>query len=116
MSRQKGEAAEQVALAHLVAQGLTPVATHYRCRFGEIDLILRDGETLVFVEVRQRTSHRFGGAAASITADKQRRIIATARHFLARQNPLPPCRFDVVLLGTGNPPTLEWLRNAFSAD
>ncbi|MEO1767500.1 YraN family protein [Thiobacter aerophilum] len=115
-ARSRGEAAEQVALAHLLAQGLSLVTTHYRSRFGEIDLILRDGPTLVFVEVRLRSSQRFGGAAASITAHKQQRIIATARQFLASQKRLPPCRFDVVLLGTGQPPTIEWLRNAFSAD
>lgn len=115
-SRRTGEAGEQAALAYLLEQGLTLVTRHYRSRFGEIDLILRDGATLVFVEVRLRSSQRFGGAAASITRAKQTRIIATARQFLASQKPLPPCRFDVVLLGTGQPPTIEWLRNAFSAD
>ncbi len=116
MTQGRGEAAEQAALEHLVARGLVPVARRYRSRFGEIDLILRDGPTLVFVEVRLRSSSRFGGAAASITAAKRRRIVTTARQYLAQLAPVPPCRFDVVLLGTGTPPTIEWLRDAFSAD
>lgn len=115
-TRDVGTAGEDAALAHLVAQGLTPVARQYHSRFGEIDLILRDGPTLVFVEVRLRGSQRFGGAAASITAEKRRRIVATAQQYLARLKPVPPCRFDVVLLGEGSPPKLEWLRDAFRPD
>jgi len=83
-----------------------------RTRFGEIDLVARDGETLVFVEVRLRSSDRFGGGAESIGAHKRRRIVAAARHYLARVRPEPPCRFDVVTLDGGAP---EWLRAAFDA-
>lgn len=116
MTIDSGAQAERAALAYLVQRGLSPAATNYRSRFGEIDLIMRDGETVVFVEVRLRTSARFGGAAASITEAKRRKIIATAQHYLAQCRPTPPCRFDVVLLGSGAPPKIEWLTNAFAAD
>lgn len=116
MSIGRGAQAEQQALAYLLEQGLTAVAANYRSRFGEIDLILRDGKTLVFVEVRMRGSVRFGGAAASITAAKRGKLIATAQHYLAQLRETPPCRFDAVLLGSGARPAIEWIRNAFSAD
>lgn len=116
MRAETGAEAERAALAYLVERGLSLVTRNYRSRFGEIDLILRDGEVLVFVEVRLRASTRFGGAAASITTAKRRKIIATAQHYLAQYRQAPPCRFDVVLLGTGAPPTIEWLPNAFAAD
>jgi putative endonuclease len=106
-----GAQAEQLAARYLQQQGLTLLDTNYRCRFGEIDLILRDGETLVFAEVRQRSRSDFGGAAASIDARKQQRIILAARHYLAALNRTPPCRFDAVLLDSTAQP--EWVRNAF---
>jgi putative endonuclease len=106
-----GAQAEQLAAQFLQRQGLTLVQTNYRCRFGEIDLILRDKETLVFAEVRQRSSNDFGGAAASIDARKQQKLTLTAQHYLTSQPRTPPCRFDAVLLnGTGN---IEWVKNAF---
>ena len=108
----RGEAAESLAANFLRAQGLAISERNYRCRFGEIDLIAREGATLVFVEVRQRRSESYGGAAASITAAKRARLIAAARHYLARQRSLPPCRFDAVLIH-GFPPRIEWIRNAF---
>lgn len=120
MSIGRGAQAEQQALAYLLEQGLTAVASNYRSRFGEIDLIVRDGKTLVFVEVRMRGSARFGGAAASITAAKRGKLIATAQQYLAQHQTqlreIPPCRFDAVLLGSGARPTIEWIRNAFTAD
>lgn len=80
---------------------------------GEIDLVMRERDgTLVFVEVRARTTARHGGAGASIGAVKQRRIVFAARHFLLRLAELPPCRFDVVLLDGEE---IEWLRAAFDA-
>lgn len=108
----RGEAAESLAAAFLQAQGLTITKRNYRCRFGEIDLVARDGKTLVFVEVRRRKSDDFGGAAESITAVKRARLIRTARHYLARSRGLPPCRFDAVLI-RGESPQIEWVRNAF---
>lgn len=106
-----GAQAEQVAALYLQRHGLKLVQTNYHSRFGEIDLILRDGETLVFAEVRQRSRSDFGGAAASIDAHKQQRLILTAQHYLASLSSIPPCRFDAVLLdGAGN---IEWVKNAF---
>lgn len=106
-----GAKAEQLAAQFLQRQGLTLVESNYHCRFGEIDLILRDGESLVFAEVRQRSRSDFGGAAASIDARKQQRIILAARHYLAALNRTPPCRFDAVLLDSTA--RLEWVKNAF---
>jgi len=115
-TKQSGDAAEDAALAYLVAQGLRLAARNYRTPGrggGEIDLIMRapDG-TLVFVEVRQRASDSFGGAAGSVGTRKQRRIVFAARHYLMRLAVLPPCRFDVVSVQAGR---VTWLRAAFDA-
>ena len=117
--QERGQAAEDAALAHLQHAGLTLVARNYRvargpgARGGEIDLILRDRDgTLVFVEVRARADRRHGGAAASIGAAKRARLLLAARHFLARLRAVPPCRFDVVALDGDE---LQWLRGAFDA-
>jgi len=106
-----GARAEQVAAEFLLRHSLKLLQTNYRCRFGEIDLILKDGETLVFAEVRKRGRSDFGGAAASIDAHKQHRLILTAQHFLASLPRLPPCRFDAVLLDAAD--NIEWIKNAF---
>lgn len=108
-----GAAAEQLAAAFLQRQGLKLVEANYRCRFGEIDLICNDQNTLVFVEVRLRGNETFGGAAASITAGKQRKLVLTARHYLQRLRAAPACRFDVVLLRGLRDNDIEWIRNAF---
>lgn len=108
----RGEAAESLAAEFLRGQGLVITTHNYRCRFGEIDLVAREGGTLVFVEVRRRKSDDFGGAAESITAAKRARLIRAARHYLARSRGAPPCRFDAVLI-RGEPPRIEWLKNAF---
>ena len=79
-------------------------------RGGEIDLIARDGEVLVFVEVRLRRNRAFGTAAESITAAKRRRLRLAARHYLARLGREPPCRFDAVLLDALETENIEWLR------
>ena len=122
-TKQRGDAAEDVALAHLQRQGLRLVQRNFRTPGrggGEVDLIMREPDgTLVFVEVRQRASASRGGAGGSITALKQRRIVFAARHFLLRLGSEPPCRFDVVLIqGAAGPdaaPTIDWLRGAFDA-
>ena len=107
----QGALAEDRALAYLQRQGLVAVERNYRCKGGEIDLIMRAADdTLVFVEVRKRGGRGFGGAAASITLTKQRRVLRAASHYLATLDRLPPCRVDVVALDPGR---LEWLRNAF---
>jgi putative endonuclease len=110
----KGEAAEQLAADYLQGRGLRLVERNFRVRGGEIDLVCRDGQTTVFVEVRLRSRSDFGGAAASITAAKQARLILAARHWLQRHGETP-CRFDCVLLDGLEPKNIEWLRNAFSA-
>ena len=115
-TRQRGNAAEDAALAHLQAAGLQLLERNYRTPGrggGEIDLIVREPDgTLVFVEVRSRASRAFGGAGASISAAKQRRIVFAARHYLMRQATPPPCRFDVVLI---EPTGVQWLQAAFDA-
>ncbi len=110
-----GAQAEQWAADFLQRQGLKPVTRNYRSRFGEIDLIMRDGAALVFVEVRQRSWTDFGGAAASIDHHKQQRLIRTAQHYLAQLARTPPCRFDVVLMDDPEGRNAEWLKNAFDA-
>ena len=108
----RGEQAETLAADFLRGHGLRIAEKNYRCRYGEIDLIAREGATVVvFVEVRRRASEAYGGAAASITAAKREKLLKTARHFLAGISPLPPCRFDAVLV-SGEPPRIEWIRNA----
>ena len=121
-TRTVGGQGEARALAHLQAAGLALVARNFKSPGrggGEVDLIMREPDgTLVFVEVRQRASGTHGGAAASVGAAKQRRIIFAARHYLARLALLPPCRFVVVALqGAAHGATCElvWLRAAFDA-
>ena len=108
-----GSAAEDLAARHLERHGLAIVERNWRCRAGEIDLVARDGATLVFVEVRLRTSAAFGGAAASVDAPKQRRILQAARLYLAGRADVP-CRCDVVVLDRLDPARVEWIRDAFS--
>lgn len=114
-----GGAGEAAALAHLQARGLKLVLRNHRCRQGEIDLVMLDGNTLVLIEVRYRSDASFGGAAASITTRKQRRIIAAARHLLATRSDLRryPARFDVVALAPdgGGELRLDWIKGAFDA-
>ncbi len=115
--KQQGDAAEARALAALLARGLQLVARNYRvargpsARGGEVDLIMREADgTLVFVEVRSRAGLAQGGAAASVTSAKRRRIVFAAQHYLMRMATLPPCRFDVVAIDGDR---FEWLRAAF---
>ena len=118
----RGDQAEALARAHLQQRGLRWLASNFRTPGrggGEIDLIMREPDgTLVFVEVRQRSSDGHGGAGSSIGALKQRRIVYAARHYLARLPTLPPCRFDVVLIDgaieTGGA-QINWLKGAFEA-
>ena len=118
-TRRTGDDAERIAERYLTRQGLALVARNYRCRYGEIDLIMRQAETLVFVEVRLRKAASgnadFGGAIASITASKQAKLIATAQHYLSGMKALPRCRFDAVLLSRLDVKNIEWLPNAFEA-
>ncbi len=108
----KGNAAEAAAARLLEARGLRVIERNFRVKGGEIDLVCRDGAATVFVEVRLRTRQDYGGAAASITATKQARLILAARHWLARHGEAP-CRFDAVL---SDGEKLEWIRDAFRLD
>lgn len=109
---QKGDNAERLALEFLQSQGLQWVCANFRCKVGELDLVMRDGEALVIVEVRFRQSEQFGGALASITRQKQARIVAATQHYVII-NRLSHCaiRFDVVAVsGDGR---IHWIKNAF---
>lgn len=118
-TRQLGQAGEDRALHCLQAAGLRLVERNYRTPGrggGEIDLIMRDAEgTLVFVEVRSRSRHGYGGAGGSIDGGKQARIVYAAQCYLQRWPAPPPCRFDVVLIEPGRPEGMQWLRAAFEA-
>ena len=104
-----------MAADYLMRQGLSVIGRNFRVRGGEIDLVCRDGKATVFVEVRMRSRSDFGGAAASITAAKQARLVLAARHWLVRHGETP-CRFDCMLLDGLDSSNIEWLRNAFAAD
>ena len=111
----RGREAEALAARYLEGYGLRLIDRNFRVRGGEIDLICRDGKTLVFVEVRLRSRSDFGGAGASITATKRRRIILAAQHYLLGKADCD-CRFDCILLDGLEVSRLEWIKNAFSTD
>jgi putative endonuclease len=115
-TKQKGDAAEDHALQHLQAKGLQLLQRNYRTPGrggGEIDLIMRDADgTLVFVEVRKRRNINHGGALASVTFVKQRRLVFAAQHYLLKLRHVPPCRFDVVAVEGDD---LQWFKAAFDA-
>lgn len=108
----EGDAGEAQALRFLQEQGLKLVERNFRCKGGEIDLVMQDGRGLVFVEVRKRADNGYGGAAASITARKQARLVIAAQTFLQRYKMPPSCRFDVIAI---DGPALEWLKNAIES-
>ncbi|MCB5363690.1 YraN family protein [Pusillimonas sp. CC-YST705] len=116
-TQRQGSQAEARALAYLIEAGLQPLAANLACRAGEIDLVFLEGSTLVFVEVRERKQSHFGGAAASIGAAKQKRLILAAQYWLPRlcrryfAGKQPPCRFDAVTLDDSR---IEWIRHAFA--
>jgi putative endonuclease len=117
MSRSKGARYEQLALKHLVAEGLELVEQNFQCRLGEVDLILRDRNCLVFVEVRYRSSNRFASAAHSVDERKQAKIARTAAMFLGKHPGLSDhrIRFDVIAFDRpeSDPCELQWTRDAF---
>lgn len=115
-TRSVGQRGEDDAARHLESQGLELLERNYRCRGGEIDLVMLDGRTLVLVEVRLRSSAKFGGAAASVGPKKQRRFAHAARHLMLTRPDLRalPVRFDVVALdGASGATRVEWIRDAF---
>jgi len=112
-----GKDAETKAVHYLTARGLALIQRNYRCRLGEIDLIMQQADCVVFVEVRQRSYVSYGGALASVTLRKQQKIIRTAQHFLAltRRYERQPMRFDVLGFD-GTTAEIVWVKNAFGAD
>lgn len=108
-----GDYQEREARSYLEREGLDHIASNVRCKRGELDLVMRDGDTLVFIEVRFRASSRFGGAAASVDPRKQTRLATAAAHYLQRHPTALPCRFDVIAIdGSG---AIQWIRHAFAA-
>lgn len=118
--RSKGFAYEQLAEKYLKQKGLILVDHNYHSKYGEIDLIMTDRDTLVFIEVRYRKTSNFGSAAETITRHKQKKIITTARHFLSSQNLWHySCRFDVISINSpknSTKPELVWLQGAFDSE
>ncbi|MDR2017020.1 MAG: YraN family protein [Burkholderiales bacterium] len=113
--QKRGREAEALAATFLAQQGLVVVARNVRNRYGEIDLIARDGAILVFVEVRLRGSQTFGGAVASISTQKQQRLWRAAQHYLAELGQEPPCRFDAIFLEALDAGKLHWQRDILHA-
>ena len=116
--RARGARVEALAREYLQRHGLAPIAANANYRDGELDLVMRDGDTLVFVEVRYRRSAGYGGGAASVDAGKQRKLVRAAQSFLAAHPALAaaPCRFDVIAIdGDASAPRVDWIRNAFEA-
>ena len=114
--KEAGDRGEALALRHLEAAGLTLLQRNYRCKGGEIDLVMRDGPTLVLVEVRYRRDGRFGGAAASVDTHKQRRLLRAAQHLLQTHPTYRQqrARFDLVAIeGDGSSAQLNWIKDAF---
>ncbi|MDI3323647.1 YraN family protein [Pontibacterium granulatum] len=114
--KQIGKDAENHARTYLERAGLKTLTSNYNCRGGEIDLILRHGKTLVFVEVRLRSNPHFGSAAETVTPSKQKRIIHAARHFLMRNSQLSDleCRFDVIAFDSTEALSAPlWYKDAF---
>ncbi|HHZ88331.1 MAG TPA: YraN family protein [Chromatiaceae bacterium] len=115
----RGQQAETMALAFLQERGMRLLDRNYHCRFGEIDLILTHRDTLIFTEVRYRCNPLYGTAAESVGPSKQRRILITARHYLARHPQMNklPARFDIIAIGPElKHEHLRWIPNAFQAD
>lgn len=111
--RIKGDDKERLAEDYLAAKGFFLIERNFLCKGGEIDLIMKDQDYLVFIEVRYRENNEFGGALESITVGKQRKLRRAAEFYLLQQfgNTPPPCRFDVVGIEGKN--KLEWIKNAF---
>jgi putative endonuclease len=117
-TRKVGEEAERLAQRFLEQKGLTLINRNYHCRRGEIDLIMRDGNFLVFIEVRYRKNDIYGSAAESVTKQKQRRLLASAGYYLQNEKLYEniSCRFDVITVSGQYNPQIEWIKDAFQAE
>lgn len=113
-----GADAETMAITYLEEKGLVLLTRNYHCRRGEIDLIMRDGNFLVFVEVRYRKNNLFGSAAESVTRPKQQRLLTTASYYLQNEkcNADTACRFDVISISGQHNPHIDWIKDAFQAE
>lgn len=113
-STERGAAAEDAALDYLVNHGLKFIERNFRCKMGEIDLIMRDGNTIVFVEVRLRQHSNYHSGAQSVTRSKIRRLLRTAELYLMLHPTIDETeyRFDVISMG----PSVDWIQHAFTAD
>lgn len=112
----RGKSSEDLVCDYLKAQGLELLVRNFQCRMGELDLIMRDGDYLVFVEVRSRKNSRYGSPAETVTRYKQKRLIRAANFYLQRQKRDWPCRFDVVaVIPSQSAPQVDWIKNAFQA-
>jgi putative endonuclease len=107
-----GSKAEDIACSFLIKNGLVLITRNYHCRYGEIDLIMQDSDTLVFVEVRYRKNSTYGSVAETVNKSKQRKLIFSANYYLAHHPSDSALRFDVVALSPGQAP--HWINNAFS--
>ena len=116
-TRQQGQASEHLACQHLQRQGLRLITQNWQCRQGELDLVMLDGDTVVFVEVRARRHSAWGGALESIDARKRGKLVIAAELFLQQHSRWTrhPCRFDVVAISTDGAARLDWIKNAFDA-
>jgi putative endonuclease len=107
-----GNAAEALAATYLQSFNLKLLERNFHCRYGEIDLIMQEGNTLIFVEVRMRSNANFGGAMMSITPNKQEKLKRSAQRYMQLHGE-QACRFDVVLMHAVDINAVEWLKNAF---
>jgi putative endonuclease len=107
-----GLKAEQIATTFLTQQGLKVITRNFHCKHGEIDIIMQDKDTIVFIEVRLRNNPAFGSAAASIDYRKQQKLIRTAQFYLQQHPTDQACRFDAILFNSSNMGQPEWIRNA----
>lgn len=114
LNQKKGSTAEDLACQYLIEQGLSVIARNYQCRVGELDIIMKDGANLVFVEVRSRHNKRYGTPAETVTLSKQRRLVRAARFFLQQSRLDAPCRFDIIAISQESGKlNLEWIKDAF---
>lgn len=115
-ARARGAAIEHIAAQWLGRQGLTLITQNHHVKGGELDLVMRDGDILVFIEVKHRTTTRYGHPLEAVTYQKQQRLVRAARLYLARGGDSSPCRFDILAI-TGKPPNLDfqWVKAAFDA-
>lgn len=111
----QGIQAEQAAVRYLQQQGLVLLAQNYSCRYGEVDLIMRDGQVVVFVEVRLRSSRSYSSAAESIDWQKQQKLLRVAQGYLQQHPHIVQSRFDVVLFQDADCCAPQWIRNAIEA-